>query len=196
MTPSPPKTTKQFTESSMNPRQYGSDFTQGSSTVPEFSGDDRRQTNSQTGFDQPKLCAMYLDKKIANPVENRFRHSLASIEWLQARDTTFVVDFVNEPQVVLDAFREVRRRCPGSKTFQGPQCDLRFCKVNWKKLGILHISRGGRLYLGEIQIGCCLRRRRSCAAQGVVRGDKRTYPALQRPTSHTTGRAPICGSCF
>ena len=56
-----------FSESTMNPRQYGSDLRKVFDR-PEF----RVMivaNKFQTGFDQPKLCAMYLDKKITNAVE-------------------------------------------------------------------------------------------------------------------------------
>ncbi len=92
---------EQFTESSMNPRQYGSDLRKVFER-PEF----RVMivaNKFQTGFDQPKLCAMYLDKKIANPVEIVQTLSRLNRTTL-GKDTTFVVDFVNEPQSILDAF--------------------------------------------------------------------------------------------
>ncbi|QOW25662.1 type I restriction endonuclease subunit R [Lysobacter sp. H23M47] len=92
---------EQFTESNMNPRQYGSDLRKVFDR-PEF----RVMivaNKFQTGFDQPKLCAMYLDKKIANPVE--IVQTLSRLNRIApGKDTTFVVDFVNEPQVILDAF--------------------------------------------------------------------------------------------
>jgi len=92
---------EQFTESSMNPRQYGSDLRKVFDR-PEF----RVMivaNKFQTGFDQPKLCAMYLDKKIANPVE--IVQTLSRLNRIApGKDTTFVIDFVNDPQVVLDAF--------------------------------------------------------------------------------------------
>ena len=92
---------EQFTESAMNPRQYGSDLRMVFDR-PEF----RVMivaNKFQTGFDQPKLCAMYLDKKIANPVE--IVQTLSRLNRIApGKDTTFVVDFVNDPQVVLDAF--------------------------------------------------------------------------------------------
>jgi type I restriction enzyme R subunit len=92
---------EQFTEGSMNPRQYGSDLRKVFDR-PEF----RVMivaNKFQTGFDQPKLCAMYLDKKIANPVE--IVQTLSRLNRVApGKDTTFVVDFVNEPQAVLDAF--------------------------------------------------------------------------------------------
>jgi type I restriction enzyme R subunit len=57
----------------------------------------------QTGFDQPKLVAMYLDKKIANEVE--IVQTLSRLNRMApGKDTTFVIDFVNEPETVLKAF--------------------------------------------------------------------------------------------
>lgn len=90
-----------FTEGSMNPRQYGSDLRRVFDR-PEFQV--MIVANKfQTGFDQPKLCAMYLDKKIANPVE--IVQTLSRLNRMTTgKDTTFIVDFVNDPQVVLDAF--------------------------------------------------------------------------------------------
>jgi len=59
----------------------------------------------QTGFDQPKLVAMYVDKKIANDVEivqtfSRLNRPAAG------KDDTFIIDFVNNPDSVLEAFRK------------------------------------------------------------------------------------------
>lgn len=92
---------EQFTESTMNPRQYGTDLRKVFDR-PEF----RVMivaNKFQTGFDQPKLCAMYLDKKIANPVE--IVQTLSRLNrTAPGKDTTFVVDFVNDPQSILDAF--------------------------------------------------------------------------------------------
>jgi hypothetical protein len=90
-----------FSESTMNPRQYGTDLRKVFDR-PEF----RVMivaNKFQTGFDQPGLCAMYLDKKIANAVE--IVQTLSRLNrTAPGKDTTFVVDFVNEPQVILDAF--------------------------------------------------------------------------------------------
>lgn len=90
-----------FSEGTMNPRQYGTDLRKVFDR-PEF----RVMivaNKFQTGFDQPKLCAMYLDKKIANAVE--IVQTLSRLNRTSpGKDTTFVVDFVNDPQVILDAF--------------------------------------------------------------------------------------------
>ena len=57
----------------------------------------------QTGFDQPKLVAMYLDKKIANDVE--IVQTLSRLNrTFPGKDRTFVIDFVNDPETVLRAF--------------------------------------------------------------------------------------------
>jgi type I restriction enzyme R subunit len=92
---------EQFTEGSMNPRQYGSDLRKVFDR-PEF----RVMivaNKFQTGFDQPKLCAMYLDKKIANEVE--IVQTLSRLNRIApGKDTTFVIDFVNKPEAVLAAF--------------------------------------------------------------------------------------------
>jgi len=90
-----------FSESTMNPKQYGADLRKVFDR-PDFSV--MIVANKfQTGFDQPKLCAMYLDKKIANTVE--IVQTLSRLNrTAPGKDTTFVVDFVNELQVILDAF--------------------------------------------------------------------------------------------
>jgi type I restriction enzyme R subunit len=94
-----PPVTERFTEASMNP---GVGDLRTAFDKPEY----RVMivaNKFQTGFDQPKLCAMYLDKKIANPVE--IVQTLCRLNRIApGKDTTFVVDFVNDPQVVLDAF--------------------------------------------------------------------------------------------
>ena len=57
----------------------------------------------QTGFDQPKLVAMYLDKKIANDVE--VVQTLSRLNrTAPGKDETFVIDFINDPENVRRAF--------------------------------------------------------------------------------------------
>ena len=57
----------------------------------------------QTGFDQPLLCGMYVDKRLAGiqAVQTLSRLNRA----YPGKDTTFVIDFVNDPDEVLQAFR-------------------------------------------------------------------------------------------
>ena len=57
----------------------------------------------QTGFDQPLLCGMYVDKRLAGiqAVQTLSRLNRA----YPGKDTTYVLDFVNDPQEVLKAFK-------------------------------------------------------------------------------------------
>lgn len=61
----------------------------------------------QTGFDQPLLCAMYVDKKLPDV------HAVQTLSRLnrtyrapsgEIKDRTFVLDFVNDPAEIQDAF--------------------------------------------------------------------------------------------
>ena len=57
----------------------------------------------QTGFDQPLLCGMYVDKRLAGiqAVQTLSRLNRAH----PGKDTTYVLDFVNDTEEVLKAFR-------------------------------------------------------------------------------------------
>jgi type I restriction enzyme R subunit len=57
----------------------------------------------QTGFDQKLLCGMYVDKKLAGiqAVQTLSRLNRAA----EGKDRTYVLDFVNDPDEVLESFR-------------------------------------------------------------------------------------------
>jgi len=57
----------------------------------------------QTGFDQPLLCGMYVDKRLAGiqAVQTLSRLNRAH----PGKDTTYVLDFVNDPGEVLEEFK-------------------------------------------------------------------------------------------
>ncbi len=57
----------------------------------------------QTGFDEPLLCGMYVDRRLAGiqAVQTLSRLNRA----FPGKDTTFVLDFVNEAGEILEAFR-------------------------------------------------------------------------------------------
>lgn len=61
----------------------------------------------QTGFDQPLLCGMYVDKRLAGiqAVQTLSRLNRAYSGPHGLKDTTYVLDFVNEPDEVLAAFK-------------------------------------------------------------------------------------------
>ena len=72
-----------------------------------FDGDDYRillvANKFQTGFDQPLLCGMYVDKRLAGiqAVQTLSRLNRAQ----DGKDTTYVLDFVNDTDEVLAAFK-------------------------------------------------------------------------------------------
>ena len=57
----------------------------------------------QTGFDQPLLCAMYVDKRLAGIQAVQTLSRLNRCH--PGKDTTYVLDFVNDTQEVLEAFK-------------------------------------------------------------------------------------------
>ena len=96
-----------FTETSaaLNPNLRGRD-------MREAFGTDEYQillvaNKFQTGFDQPLLCGMYVDKRLAGiqAVQTLSRLNRAYRGDHGLKDTTYVVDFVNDPQEVLQAFQ-------------------------------------------------------------------------------------------
>jgi type I restriction enzyme R subunit len=91
-----------FTEATMNPALRGRDIREAFAT-PEFSL--LLVANKfQTGFDQPLLCAMYVDKRLSGiqAVQTLSRLNRA----YPGKDATYVVDFVNEPEEILAAFKQ------------------------------------------------------------------------------------------
>jgi len=102
----------------VNDRESGPDgFTENSKILnPNLKGRDIRESfkgeeyqillvanKFQTGFDQPLLCGMYVDKRLAGiqAVQTLSRLNRAH----PGKDTTYVIDFVNDPAEVLAAFK-------------------------------------------------------------------------------------------
>lgn len=61
----------------------------------------------QTGFDQPLLVAMYVDKKLSGVTAVQTLSRLNRVA--TGKDQTFVLDFVNDPQEILTAFKPYYR---------------------------------------------------------------------------------------
>jgi type I restriction enzyme R subunit len=61
----------------------------------------------QTGFDQPKLCAMYVDKKLQGV---DCVQTLSRLNRLFPGKQTFILDFFNDPKDILDAFAPYYRK--------------------------------------------------------------------------------------
>ncbi len=101
--------TQPFTESNMNPSLKGT-------TIPEvFKGGEYSvlvvADKYQTGFDQPKLVAMYVDKRLAgvSTVQTLSRLNRTYEKDGCKKDWTVVVDFVNDPQQILADFQKYYR---------------------------------------------------------------------------------------
>ena len=92
-----------FTEVSaaLNPRLKGRDIREA------FAGEDFHlllvANKFQTGFDQPLLCGMYVDRRLAGiqAVQTLSRLNRSH----PGKDTTYVLDFVNSSEDILTAFR-------------------------------------------------------------------------------------------
>lgn len=94
---------EKFTELNMNPNLKSRDMRKA------FDSDDYQvmivANKFQTGFDQPKLCAMYVDKKLGG-VECVQTLSRLNRTYLgKAESGTFVLDFFNEPEEILKSFQ-------------------------------------------------------------------------------------------
>jgi len=94
---------EKFTEINMNPNLKGRDMRNA------FDSEDYQvmivANKFQTGFDQPKLCAMYVDKKLGG-VECVQTLSRLNRTYPGKFDSgTFVLDFFNEPEDILESFQ-------------------------------------------------------------------------------------------
>lgn len=92
-----------FKESSkeLNPNLKGRDIRKA------FDGDEYQillvANKFQTGFDQPLLCGMYVDKRLAGIQAVQTLSRLNRCH--PGKDKTFVLDFVNDPEEILTAFK-------------------------------------------------------------------------------------------
>lgn len=94
-----------FTEASMNPTKVGSQI------AAAFAGPDYRvmlvANKFQTGFDQPLLCAMYVDKRLSGVMAvqtlSRLNRTYRAPSG-ERKDKTFVLDFVNDPEEIRTSF--------------------------------------------------------------------------------------------
>ena len=91
-----------FTENSLalNPNLKGRDIREA------FKGDEYQillvANKFQTGFDQPLLCGMYVDKRLAGI---QAVQTLSRLNRAYPGKETYVLDFVNKPEEVLAAFK-------------------------------------------------------------------------------------------
>ncbi len=92
--------TNEYTEANMNPNLKGRDMRKA------FDSDDYQvmivANKFQTGFDQPKLCAMYVDKKLSG-VEAVQTLSRLNRTY-PGKDVVFILDFFNKADDIKEAF--------------------------------------------------------------------------------------------
>jgi len=91
---------KEYTEANMNPNLRGREMRKA------FDTNDYQvmlvANKFQTGFDQPKLCAMYVDKKLGGV---DCVQTLSRLNRIYAgKEQTFVLDFFNETEDIKEAF--------------------------------------------------------------------------------------------
>lgn len=91
----------EFTESNMNVGLKGRDLREA------FDTDEFQillvANKYQTGFDQPKLVSMYVDKKLAGVAAVQTLSRLNRT--MPGKDQTFIIDFVNDPEEIRTAFQ-------------------------------------------------------------------------------------------
>jgi len=94
---------EKFTEMNMNPNLKRRDLR------TAFDSDDYQvmivANKFQTGFDQPKLCAMYVDKKLGGVECVQTLSRLNRTFPGKAETGTFVLDFFNEAEEILESFQ-------------------------------------------------------------------------------------------
>jgi type I restriction enzyme R subunit len=94
---------EKFTETTMNPNLKGRDMRKA------FDSDDYQvmivANKFQTGFDQPKLCAMYVDKKLGGVECVQTLSRLNRTYPSKDVTGTYVLDFFNDPEDILTAFQ-------------------------------------------------------------------------------------------
>ena len=91
---------KEYTEANMNPNLRGREMRKA------FDSNDYQvmlvANKFQTGFDQPKLCAMYVDKKLGGV---DCVQTLSRLNRIYAgKEQTFILDFFNETEDIKEAF--------------------------------------------------------------------------------------------
>ncbi|MFZ2648537.1 MAG: DEAD/DEAH box helicase family protein [Burkholderiaceae bacterium] len=90
-----------------------------------FEGDDYRvmivANKFQTGFDQPQLAGMFLDKPV---VDRNAVQTLSRLNrWHEGKDRVVVVDFTNNAKAILKAFVKYRKGTP----FEPEEPDQELC---------------------------------------------------------------------
>ena len=98
----------------------------------------------QTGFDQPLLCGMYVDKRLAGiqAVQTLSRLNRAH----PGKDTTYVLDFVNDTKEILEAFKTYHT------TSELADLPLWLIHIAWPIAGFTWVAFAGEQITDELRI--------------------------------------------
>jgi len=116
-----------LTERNMNPQLKGRDMRKAFDT-----GDYQVMivaNKFQTGFDQPKLCAMYVLKRLSGVDCVQTLSRLNRTYPGKAESGTFILDFVNDPQEVLESFLKYHKTAALSDVSDPNQVHALFDKL-------------------------------------------------------------------
>ena len=121
-----PETNEQITETAVNGLRPGEPI------EDKFEGEEYRlmvvASKFQTGFDQPLLAGMFLDKAVMD------RNAVQTLSRLnrchEDKDTVVVVDFTNNAQAILKAFNNYRKGTP----FEGGEPDEKQCVKYYEEI--------------------------------------------------------------
>ena len=102
-----PYTQEEFTEPGMNIDMITGRHISEAQLADKFDTNDYQillvANKYQTGYDQPKLCAMYVDKKLSGV---QAVQTLSRLNRMYAgKREPFVLDFVNEPEIIYQSFK-------------------------------------------------------------------------------------------
>lgn len=97
-----PGVTPPYTEANLNPGLRGR-------SIPKAFDTDEYQilivaNKYQTGFDQPLLCAMYVDKRLSGVLAVQTLSRLNRTYPAAGKDITYILDFYNDPEEIRAAF--------------------------------------------------------------------------------------------
>ncbi|RKY34300.1 MAG: type I restriction endonuclease subunit R, partial [Candidatus Omnitrophota bacterium] len=102
-----PYTKEEFTEPGMNVDNVTGKNISEAQLADKFDTPDYQillvANKYQTGFDQPKLCAMYVDKKLSGVQAVQTLSRLNRM--YPGKKEPFVLDFVNDPEIIFEAFK-------------------------------------------------------------------------------------------
>ena len=142
----------------------------------------------QTGFDQPKLCAMYVDKRLTGVdcIQTLSRLNRT----YPGKESTYVLDFVNDPQDVLEEFQKYYETATLDSVSDPNLIYDLFHKLKGRDL---YLARGGGLYrcLLRPQTGCrCLlaaRRSGQRSLRQALPAGHRCYSGVSDPAQVADG---------